>query len=54
MQLARRAAKLIPLVANGRELRGFSKKLWKLRCAFITHRVLAPAELEQLIAAGGS
>jgi predicted O-methyltransferase YrrM len=48
-RLARRAAKLIPLVANGRELRGFSKKLWKLRCAFVPHRVLSPAELEQVL-----
>ncbi|HEY3935860.1 MAG TPA: class I SAM-dependent methyltransferase [Bryobacteraceae bacterium] len=42
-RLARRASKLIPLVAGGREVRGLSKYRFKLRCALIPHAVL-PAE----------
>lgn len=47
--LARRAARLIPLVAGGRPVKGVSKMLWKLNCAFIPHAVLSPAEWERAV-----
>lgn len=46
-RLAHRAARLIPLVRNGRPVTGFSKKLWKLHCALIPHRILSPAEWQK-------
>ena len=52
-RLARRAAKLIPLVAGGRKLNRFSKTWWKLLCAFIPHRVLSPAEWQRVVAGCG-
>ncbi|MBV9404471.1 MAG: class I SAM-dependent methyltransferase [Acidobacteriaceae bacterium] len=48
-RLARRASKLIPLVANGRRLSGLSKKYWKLLCAFVPHPILSPAEWERAL-----
>lgn len=45
-RLARRAARLIPLVREGRRVTGLRKMLWKLECAFIPHPVLSPAEWE--------
>ncbi|MGE5648372.1 MAG: class I SAM-dependent methyltransferase [Acidobacteriota bacterium] len=45
-RLARRAAGLIPLVAGGRRVTGFSRIRWKIRCALIPHSVLSPAEWE--------
>jgi hypothetical protein len=47
--LARSAARLIPLVAGGRSVKGFSKMLWKVNCALIPHAVLSPAEWESVI-----
>ena len=46
-RLARRAARLIPLVAGGRAIRGLAKMRWKLECALIPHDVLPPAEWER-------
>jgi hypothetical protein len=46
-QLARRASRLIPLVAKGRKIDRPTKMLWKLLCATIPHRILAPAEWER-------
>ena len=43
-QLARRAAKLIPFVAEGRQVKGLIKLRFKLRRALVPHRVLSPAE----------
>lgn len=43
-QLAGKAAKLIPLVANGREVVGLNRMRYKLRCARVPHQVLTPSE----------
>lgn len=48
-RLARRAARLIPLVAGGRSVTGFAKMRWKLQCALIPHSVLSPAEWESAL-----
>jgi hypothetical protein len=48
-QLARKAARLIPLVANGRQVIGFSKMQWKWQCARVPHRVLTPDEFSVLL-----
>ena len=48
-RLARRAERLIPLVANGRKVTGAAKMLWKLQCALIPHSVLSPAEWERTL-----
>jgi predicted O-methyltransferase YrrM len=45
-RLARRAARLIPLVAGGRRVTGFAKMRWKLGCALIPHPILSPADWE--------
>ncbi len=50
-RLARRAATLIPLVAGGRSVTGFTKMRWKLQCAFIPHAVLPPADWERTLTA---
>jgi hypothetical protein len=50
-QLARKAARLIPLVANGRKVEGLTKMRFKLACARIPHPVLSPAEFLTLLAA---
>jgi hypothetical protein len=50
-RLARRAAKLIPLVAGGRSVTGLAKYRWKLLCALIPHPILSAAELESALAA---
>lgn len=42
--LARKAARLIPLVANNRAVVGFTRTRFKLNCARIPHQVLTPAE----------
>ncbi|HYP04783.1 MAG TPA: class I SAM-dependent methyltransferase [Bryobacteraceae bacterium] len=47
--LARRAARLIPLVEGGRPVKGFSKMLWKVNCALIPHQVLSPAEWDTAV-----
>ena len=43
-QLARRAAKLIPLVADGRPVKGLGKLRFRLRRVLVPHTVLSPAE----------
>jgi predicted O-methyltransferase YrrM len=52
-RLARRAARLIPLVEGGRSVKGFSKMRWKLQCALIPHPILSPAEWEKAVAVNG-
>ena len=52
-RLARRAARLIPLVANGRRVRGFTRTLWKATCALIPHAVPTVAEWERNLALTG-
>lgn len=42
--LARKAARLIPLVRNGREVVGLTRTRFKIQCARIPHKVLSPAE----------
>jgi hypothetical protein len=49
-RLARRAAKLIPLVANGRPVKGITKLRFKICCAQIPHRVLSAAEWSAMLA----
>jgi len=49
-RLARRAQKLIPLVAGGRRVAGLAKYRWKLLCAAIPHPILSAAELQHLLA----
>lgn len=51
--LARRAEKLIPLVAGGRKITGLAKYRWKLLCALIPHPILTAAELEKLFVRAG-
>jgi hypothetical protein len=53
-QLARRAAKLIPLVAGGRRVTGFAKMRWKLQCALVPHPILSPADWERSLTAVNS
>ncbi len=48
-QLARKAARLIPLVANGRKVEGFTRTRFKLNCALIPHQVLTPTEFSALL-----
>jgi predicted O-methyltransferase YrrM len=48
-RLARRAARLIPLVANGRRVTGLAKMRWKLLCALIPHTILSPADWESVV-----
>lgn len=48
-RLARRAARLIPLVADGRSVTGFAKWRWKMQCALIPHPILSPAEWESTL-----
>jgi hypothetical protein len=43
-QLARKAMRLIPLVANGRQVVGFNRMRYKLNCARVPHHVLTPSE----------
>ena len=43
-RLARKAARLIPLVANNRPVAGLTRLRYKLNCALVPHRILAPAE----------
>jgi predicted O-methyltransferase YrrM len=50
-RLARRAARLIPLVEGGRKVTGFAKMRWKLQCALIPHAILSPAEWESSLTA---
>jgi predicted O-methyltransferase YrrM len=47
-RLARRAQKLIPLVAGGRRVTGLDKYRWRLLCALTPHPILTAAELEKL------
>jgi hypothetical protein len=44
VKLARKAARLIPLVANNRPVVGLTRMRFKLNCARIPHSVLSPAE----------
>ena len=53
-QLARRAAKLIPLVAGGRRVTGLAKMRWKLQCALVPHPILSPADWERSLTAVNS
>ena len=48
-QLARKAARLIPLVKNGRKVKGFTRVRFKLQCARIPHQILTPAEFSTLL-----
>jgi hypothetical protein len=48
-RLARRAEKLIPLVAGGRSVNGLAKYRWKVLCALIPHAILSAAELEKAL-----
>ena len=50
-KLARRASRLLPLVAGGRSVAGFSKTWWKLQCFLVPHRILTPAEWEVSLSA---
>jgi predicted O-methyltransferase YrrM len=50
-RLARRAARLIPLVTGGSRVTGFAKMRWKLHCAMIPHPILSPAEWETTLTA---
>jgi hypothetical protein len=50
-RLARRAEKLIPLVTNGRKVKGLAKYRWKMNCALTPHRVLSPREWETMMLA---
>ena len=49
-RLARRAAKLIPLVSAGRQVKGLRKLHFKLRRFLVPHTVLSPAEWNAKIA----
>ena len=49
-RLARRAGRLIPFVARGSEVRGFSKLRYKLHRAMVPHAVLSPGEWTARIA----
>jgi predicted O-methyltransferase YrrM len=42
--LARKAARLIPLVANNRPVVGITRMRFKINCARVPHQVLTPAE----------
>jgi MMP 1-O-methyltransferase len=44
LQLARKAARLIPLVANNRAVVGLTRMRYKLNCARVPHQVLTPTE----------
>jgi hypothetical protein len=48
-KLAWKAARLIPLVANGRKVEGFTRTRFKLQCARIPHQILTPAEFSALL-----
>jgi len=48
-KLARSARRLLPLVAGGKPVTGFSRMLYKLQCARIPHRVLTPAEFSAVL-----
>jgi hypothetical protein len=48
-KLARKAARLIPLVANGRKVEGLTRMRFKLQCARIPHQILTPAEFCALL-----
>jgi hypothetical protein len=48
-QLARKAARLIPLVANSRKVEGLTRMRFKLQCARIPHQILTPAEFSTLL-----
>jgi len=50
-RLARRAGRLIPLVAGGRRVTGLAKMRWKLECAMIPHPILSPVEWESTLTA---
>jgi hypothetical protein len=47
-RLARRAARLIPLVANGRRVTGLAKMRWKLLRTLVPHAILPPVEWERI------
>lgn len=51
-KLARRAARLIPYVSDGRELKGFDKQMYKLRRWQVPHT--APLDLETLRGLAGA
>ncbi len=44
LALARKAARLIPLVANNRRVVGLTRMRFKLNCARVPHQVLSPGE----------
>jgi hypothetical protein len=50
-QLARKATRLIPLVANGRQVVGFTRVRYKLNCARVPHQVLTPSEFTAALTA---
>lgn len=44
LSLARKAARLIPLVKNGRQVVGITRMRFKIQCARVPHQVLTPAQ----------
>jgi hypothetical protein len=50
-QLARKATRLIPLVANGRQVVGLTRMRYKLNCARVPHQVLTPSEFSAALTA---
>jgi hypothetical protein len=48
-RLARKAARLIPLVRDGRKVEGLTRMRFKLECARIPHQVLTPVEFSSLL-----
>lgn len=50
-QLARKATRLIPLVANGRQVVGLTRIRYKLNCARVPHQVLTPSEFAAALTA---
>jgi hypothetical protein len=48
--LAKKAARLIPLVSNGRQVVGLTRMRYKLSCALVPHQVLTPAEFSSCLA----
>lgn len=47
LKLARKAARLLPLVANNRPVEGITRMLFKLNCARIPHKVLTESEFAE-------
>ncbi len=50
LALAKKAARLIPLVENNRPVVGLTRMRYKLNCARVPHQVLSPAEFSACLA----